>query len=98
MKAIASLALGVALIVTGAAFAQTPATTDSSSKNSDISQNNAQGNNTPSKATDANGAGSTPQSIAMACDKQASDKKLSGDDKTAWVNKCKMGKTTRQDH
>src|SRR5476651_1238649 len=77
MKAIASLTLVAALLVSGMAFAQTPATTDSSSSNSDISQSNAPANNAPSKATDANGGGATAQSIAQACDKQASDKKLS---------------------
>jgi hypothetical protein len=30
--------------------------------------------------------------------KQASDKKLTGDDKTQFITKCKKGKTTRQDH
>lgn len=98
MNAITSLTLGAALLVAGLAFAQTPATTDSSSSDSDISQSKAPANNTPSKATDANGGGATAQSISQACDKQASDKKLSGDDKTTWVNSCKMGKTTRQDH
>jgi hypothetical protein len=109
MKAISSITLGAALLVTGVAFAQTPAqhdsegappptATDSSSKNSDIMENNAPANNTPSKATDANGASATSQSASQACEKQATDKKLSGDDKSAWVKKCKMGKTTRQDH
>jgi hypothetical protein len=30
--------------------------------------------------------------------KQASDKKLTGDDQAQIVDKCKKGKTTRQDH
>jgi hypothetical protein len=101
MKAISSLTLGAALIVTGVAFAQAPPTaTDSSSNNSDIMQNNAPANTTPSKATDANAndASATSQSVSQACEKQAADKRLSGDDKSAWVKKCKMGKTTRQDH
>jgi hypothetical protein len=109
MKTISSITLGAALLVTGVAFAQTPApndsegalpptATDSSSNNSDISQSNAPGNNAPSKATDANGGTTTPRAVAQACDKQAADKNLSGDDKTSWVKKCKMGKTTRQDH
>lgn len=104
MKAISTLTLAAALLVTGVAFAQTPAqhnsdgsppaATDSSAKNSDIMQNNAPANNTPSKATDANGA--SAQSASSACKKQASDKKLTGDDKTKFLSDCKMGKTTRQ--
>jgi hypothetical protein len=96
MRAISSFTLGAALLVTGVAFAQTPATApDSNTKNSDVSQNNAPGNNTPSKATDANGtSGASAQSVS-ACKKQASDKKLTGDDKTKFMNDCKMGKTTR---
>jgi hypothetical protein len=97
VNAITSLTLGADLLVAGLAFAQTPATTDSSSSDSDIRQSNAPANNTPSEATDANGGGATAQSISQACEKQASDKKLSGDDKSTLVNKCKMGKTTRQD-
>jgi hypothetical protein len=107
MRAISSLTLTAALVVTGVAFAQTPAqhdsegsppptATDSSSNNTDIMQNNAPANNTPSKATDASSGDMThSQSASQACDKQASDKNLSGDDKTNWVKKCKMGKTTR---
>jgi hypothetical protein len=97
MKAISSITLGAALIMTGVAFAQAPPT-DSSSNNSDIMQNNAPANNAPSKATDANDSSATSQSVSQACEKQAADKRLSGDDKSAWVKKCKMGKTTRQDH
>lgn len=95
MKAISSLTLGAALLVTGLAFAQTPATaTPSSSNNSDVMQSNAPANNTPSKATDANGA--STQAATVACKKQASDKKLTGDDKTKFMSDCKQGKTTRQ--
>lgn len=61
--------------------------------NGDIMQNHAPANNTPSKATDA--SDSPPQSISQACMKQASDKKLTGDNKTDFVKKCKQGKTTR---
>jgi hypothetical protein len=97
MKAISLFTLGATLLITGVAFAQAPAAPNSdgssNSNNSDVSQNNAPGNNTPSKATDADG--NTAQSISQACDKQASDKNLSGDAKTTWVKKCKMGKTTR---
>ena len=89
MKAISSLTLAAALLVSAAAFAQTPKT----NTNSDIMQNNAPANNTPSAATDA--TQTTPQSVSQACMKQASDKKLTGDDKTKFVKDCKMGKTTR---
>jgi hypothetical protein len=105
MKAISQLTLGAALLVTSLAFAQTPAqnnsegappptATDSSSKNSDIMQNNAPANTTPSAATDATGA--TTQSVVSACKKQAHDQKLTGDDKTKFMSDCKHGKTTRQ--
>jgi hypothetical protein len=95
--------LGAALLVTSVAFGQTPAqtnsegsptATDSSANNSDIMQSNAPANNAPSKATDQNGA--TSQSVSAACKKQASDKKLSGDDKTKFMTDCKQGKTTRE--
>jgi hypothetical protein len=49
-----------------------------------------------SKATDADH--SAPEAVSQACMKQASDKQLTGDDKTQFVDKCKKGKTTRQDH
>ena len=105
MKAISPLTLGAALLVTSLAFAQTPAqnnsegsppptATDSSSNNSDIMQNNAPANHSPSTATDANGA--TTQSISSTCKKQATDKKLTGDDKAKFMSDCKQGKTTRQ--
>lgn len=105
MKAISLLTLGAALLVTSVALAQTPAqrssegspaptATDSSSNNSDIMQSNAPANNAPSKATNQNGA--TSQSVSAACKKQASDKKLSGDEKTKFMSDCKQGKTTRE--
>jgi len=92
MKTISSLTLATALLVGAAAFAQTPNSPDTNS-NTDIMQNNAPANNTPSKATDENQA--APQSISQACMKQASDKKLTGDDKTSFIKSCKQGKTTR---
>lgn len=88
MKATSSLSVAAALLITGVAFAQTP-----SSNNSDVSQSNSPATNTPSKATDANGA--TSPSVSAACKKQASDKKLSGDDKTKFMSDCNKGKTTR---
>jgi hypothetical protein len=76
MKTIGSLSLAAALLAGTMAMAQTPPPNDSGSgnSNSDIMQNNAPANNTPSKATDEGGA--TPQSVAQACHKQASDKQL----------------------
>ena len=62
----------------------------------EVSQSNSPAVNTPSKATDADW--SAPAAISEACMKHASDKTLTGDDKTQLVNKCKKGKTTRQDH
>jgi hypothetical protein len=87
MKTISSLSLAAALLLSAVAIAQTP--------NSDVSQSNSPAINTPSKATDANQ--SAPEAVSRACMKQASDKKLTGDDKTQFVDKCKKGKTTRQD-
>jgi hypothetical protein len=95
MKTIGSLSLATALLVGTMAMAQTPPPDDSGSgnSNSDITQNNAPANNTPSKATDASDA--PPQSVAQACHKQASDKQLTGDAKTSFMKDCKQGKTTR---
>src|SRR5580704_2662860 len=94
MKTIGSLSLAAALLASTLAIAQTPPdNSGSNSNNSDIMQNNAPANNTPSKATDESGA--TPQSVAQACHKQASDKQLTGDAKTSFMKDCKQGKTTR---
>jgi cytochrome c5 len=92
MKPISSLALAAALLASAVAFAQTPDRSGSNT-NTDVMQNNAPANNTPSAATDESNA--TPQSISQACHKQASDQKLTGDDKTNFMKKCKEGKTTR---
>ena len=89
---ISSVSLAAALLLSTVAFAQTP-NSGSGSDNSDISQSNAPANNTPSKANDSTNA--TPQAISQACHKEASDKKLSGDDKTNFIKQCKQGKTTR---
>jgi hypothetical protein len=94
MKTISSLSLAAVLLLSAVAFAQTPKPADTNS--SDVSQSNSPGTNTPSKATDADQ--SAPEAVSQACMKQASDKKLTGDDKTQFVDKCKKGKTTRQDH
>lgn len=92
MKTI-SLSLAAALVLSVAAFAQTPKTSDTNHSNSDIMQNNAPANNTPSAATDKNDT--APAGVSQACTKQASDKKLMGDDKTKFLKDCKAGKTTR---
>src|ERR1700735_697163 len=94
MKTIGSLSLAAALLASTMAMAQTPAPNDAeNSNNSDIMQNNAPANNTPSKPTDESNA--PPQSVAQACHKQASDKQLTGDAKTSFMKDCKQGKTTR---
>jgi hypothetical protein len=36
------------------------------------------------------------QAISQTCHKQASDKKLTGDDKTNFIKQCKQGKTARE--
>jgi hypothetical protein len=87
MKTISSLSMA-ALLLSAVAFAQT--------NSSDVSQSNSPAINTPSKATDANQ--SAPEAVSQACMKQASDKKLTGDDKTQFIDKCKKGKATRGDH
>jgi hypothetical protein len=87
MKTISSLNLAAALLLSAMAFAQTPKSSDTNS--SDVSQLNSPAINTPSKATDANQ--SAPEAVSHACMKQASDKKLTGDDKTQFVDKCKKG-------
>lgn len=94
MKRISSLSLAAALLLSAMTFAQTPTPSDTNS--SDISQSNSPATNSPSKATDADQ--SAPEAVSQTCMKQASDKQLTGDDKTQFVNKCKHGKTTRQDH
>ena len=94
MKTISSLSLAAALLLSAVTFAQTPQPSDTNS--SDVMQSNSPATNTPSKATDANQ--STPEAVTQTCMKQASDKQLTGDDKTQFVDKCKKGKTTRQDH
>ena len=94
MRTITSFSLATALLLSAVAFAQTPKPSDTNS--SDVTQSNSPATNTPSKATDADQ--SAPEAVSQACMKQASDKKLTGDDKTQFVNKCKKGKTTRQDH
>jgi hypothetical protein len=93
MKPIASFSVAAALLATAVAFAQTPSPSGRAS-NSDIMENNAPANNTPSKATDENSA--TPQAISQSCHQQASAKQLTGDDKTNFIKNCKQGKTTRQ--
>jgi hypothetical protein len=88
MNRLSSLSLAAALLLSAATFAQT--------NSSDVSQSNSPAVNTPSKATDADSSASA--AVTQACMKQASDNNLMGDDKTQFVNKCKKGKTTRQDH
>jgi hypothetical protein len=93
MKTIKSFSLA-ALLLSAVAFAQTPKPSDTNS--SDVMQSNSPATNTPSKATDANQ--SAPEAVSQVGMKQASDKKLTGDGKKQCVDKCKKGKTTRQDH
>ena len=86
-----ALTLAAALLLSTVAFAQTPAPSDTNS--SDVMQSKSPAANAPSAATDANQ--SAPQAVTQACVKQASDKRLTGDDKTQFMTKCKQGKTTR---
>jgi hypothetical protein len=94
MKTPSALALTAAMLLSAVAFAQTPSSSGSSD-NSDVTQNNAPANTMPNKANDEGSATDTPQSISKACHKEASDKKLTGDDKTSFIKQCKQGKTTR---
>ena len=91
MKTVSSLILATAFSVAGGAFAQTPSQSDANS----MQANAPVSTMAPSAAADAN---QSSDAIATACEKQASDKKITGEAKTNWVKKCKMGKTTRQDH
>jgi hypothetical protein len=93
MKPIATFSVAAALLAIAVAFAQTPNTSGSAS-NADIMESNVPANNTPNKATDANNA--APQSISDACHQQASDKRLTGDDKTSFIKNCEQGQTTRE--
>jgi cytochrome c5 len=96
MKMTSSVSLAAAVLLSTVAFSQTPSSSGSSaSDNGDIMQNNAPANQTPSKASDEGTGNATPQSISQACHKQASDKKLTGDDKTNFIKQCKQGKTSR---
>jgi hypothetical protein len=94
MKTTSALALTAAMLLSAVAFAQTPSSSGGSD-NSDISQNNAPANSMPSKATDQGSGTDTPQAISQSCHKQASDKHLTGDDKTSFIKQCKQGKTSR---
>lgn len=95
LKSIATFGAAAAVAAIAVAFAQAPQSqTSGSASNADIMESNAPANNTPSKATDDTDA--TPQSISQACHKQASDKQLTGDDKTNFIKNCKQGKTTRE--
>ena len=91
MKTISSLGLAAALLLSAVAFAQTPKSSDTNS--SDVSQSNSPAINTPSKATDANQF--APEAFSQGCMKQPSDKNLTGDAQTQFIDKCKKSKTTR---
>jgi hypothetical protein len=96
MKAISPFSLATVLILTGVAFAQTPPapnpTEDAPPAAKDSKQANP-GSMSPSAAKDVNQA--STRSTSQSCTKQASDKKLTGDDKTKFVKDCKAGNTTR---
>jgi len=96
MRTLSSVSLAAVCLAAAGALAQSPDAPDAGNANSDIMQNNAPANNTPSKATDENAA--APQSISQTCTKQAEDKNLSGNEKTIFITKCRHGKTTRSDN
>ena len=80
------------MLFAGGAFAQT---TPSESNPNSMESNAQMSTMAPSAATDQN---QSSDAIATACEKEASDKKMTGGAKQSWVTKCKQGKTTRQDH
>jgi hypothetical protein len=97
MKVVSFLA--AAVVLAGIAGAQTPPpnnTEDASSaakRAPESMQSNAPSGTVSPSAADANQA--SMQSTSESCHKQASDKKLTGDDRANFLKTCKMAKTTR---
>jgi hypothetical protein len=94
-----SLSLTVAVFMAGMALAQAPPpnTAEDASSAAKEAPESPQ-SSAPSPATmspsTADPKQSSTQSTSRSCSKQASDKKLTGDDKTNFVKSCKAGKPT----
>jgi cytochrome c5 len=96
MKPTLIVGIACSILLASAAVAQTSAPEPSN-------QGQAMQANPPSSDGSTSGSSPTPgtkssDSTAQACEKQATAKKLTGDDKDKWVKDCKAGKKTRQDH
>jgi hypothetical protein len=94
-----SLSLMVAALVAGIALAQAPPPNTAEDASSAAKQApESTPSNAPSPATMSPSAAeanqSSTQSMSRSCSKQASDKKLTGDDRTNFVKSCKAGKAT----
>lgn len=89
----------VAVFMAGIALAQSPPpnTVEDASSAAKEAPESTQ-SNAPSPATmspsAADASQSSTQSTSRSCSKQASDKKLTGTDKTNFVKSCKAGKQT----
>jgi hypothetical protein len=100
MRAMSSLFIAATLVLGGTAYAQTappPNTTEdasSAAKTAAPSQpSNSQSPGTVSPSTGSNSNQSSTHSLSKTCHKQATDKGLTGTDKTKFVKDCKMGKS-----
>jgi hypothetical protein len=95
MKAISSLSLAAALVLAGIAFAQSPPpnTTEDAPPAAKTAPASRQ-SDSPSPATMSPSAADTnqasPQSLAQACRRQASEQKLTGDEKRRFLKDCKQ--------
>jgi psiF repeat len=95
-----SLSLTVAVFMAGIALAQAPPPPNTAEDASSAAKEAPEStqSNAPSPATmspsAADAKASSTQSTSRSCAKQASDKKLTGDDKTNFVKSCKAGKST----
>jgi hypothetical protein len=98
MRAVSTLTLSAALLLTGIAFAQAPppnTTEDASAAakaapESPASKSSSPADVSPSATTD--GSHASAHASAQTCGKQASDQKLTGVAKTDFVRNCKAGK------
>jgi hypothetical protein len=98
MKAKA-LSLTVAAFVAGIALAQAPppnTAEDASSAAKEAPESTQSNTSSPATMSPsaADAKSSATQSTSRSCSKQASDKKLTGDDKANFVRSCKAGKPT----
>jgi psiF repeat len=91
-----AFSLTVAAFVAGIALAQAPppnTAEDASSAAKEAPESTQSNASSPATMSpSAADAKASTQSTSRSCSKQASDKKLTGDDKTNFVKSCKAGK------